>query len=208
VDELSPDALRRTVTFLAETLASQTEADWSVGAGELEWTCRKALEHSIDVLLWYAGNLATLSSERRQHVRDGDPPGSIGRLLDALVSSGHILARVAEATPSGGRGYHGAGMADAAGFIAMGCDEALVHGRDICMGLGVDLRPPSDICAGVLRRLFPWAPEHDDPWERLLWCNGRIDLPGHERLGPGWGWWSRPLAEWDGTPYTDRWPGE
>lgn len=208
VDVLVPDDLRRAVLAVSDALAPHVEADWSVKAGDLDWSCRMTLEHQIDALLWYAGNLAMLSTKRREDVRDGDPNGSIARLLDALVSSGHILARVAEATPPGGRGYHGAGMADATGFIAMGCDETLVHANDVCMGLGVEFRPPDDICERMVPRLFPWAPEHDDPWERLLWCNGRLGLPDRPRLGPEWDWWSAPVDEWDGTPRTGRLPGD
>lgn len=185
-------------------MAPHAGADWSVRAGELDWTCRRTLDHTIDALLWYSGNLARLATERRQHVRDGDPHGSIERLLDALMSSGHILARVAEATPEGGRGYHGAGMADATGFLAMGSDEVLVHAFDICSGLGAELRPPIEVCAKVVARLFPWAPQHPDAWERLLWCNGRLGLPGHVRLGADWGWWCASLGEWDGVAYTER----
>ena len=209
MDVLVPDDLRRAVAVAAETLAPAASADWSVGAGDLEWSCRETLDHNIDGLLWYAANLATLSTERRADVRDGghgDP--AIPELLDALVAAGHILARVVDATPADGRGYHGSGMADATGFIGMGCDETLVHSYDVSRGLGLAFAPPSDICERVVARLFPWAPAHDDPWQLLLWCNGRASLPGSARIGPGWGWWSRPLDEWDGVPYTDGWPGD
>ncbi len=183
----------------ADALAPHTAADWSVAAGDLQWSCRRTLDHTIDTLLWYAGNLAMLATRRRGHIPEG--------LLEALVLSGQILARVTEATPPGGRGYHSLRMADATGFVAMGCDETLVHTGDICAGLGVPFDPPGDLCARVVARLFPWAPEHDDPWERLLWCNGRIALPGHQRLGPQWGWWCAPLEEWDGVAYTNTMPG-
>ncbi len=206
MDELGPQDLRQAVIAAADTLAPHTAADWSAMAGDLEWSCKRTLDHTIDAVVWYAGNLAMLATRRRAHVRDGNPNASIERLLEVLVSSGHILARVAEATPPGGRGYHSLGMADASGFVAMGCDETLVHTADICGGLGARFQPPGDLCARVVARLFPWAPDHDDPWERLLWCNGRIALPGHERLGPQWGWWCAPLEEWDGVAYTDAMP--
>jgi hypothetical protein len=90
----------------------------------------------------------------------------------------------------------------------MGCDETLVHTFDVCRAFDISFRPPPEVCDRTVRRLFPWAPEHDDPWERLLWCNGRIALPGQARLGPDWGWWCAPLDEWDGVVYTDRWPGD
>ena len=211
MQELVPDDLRRAVNVAAETFTPTTEADWSVGAGDLEWTCRETLEHNIDGLLWYAANLATLSTVRRTDLRDGrhgDARPTILDLVDSLVSAGHILARVVEATPMGGRGFHGSGMADAAGFIGMGCDETLVHSYDVSRGLGLAFAPPPDICGAVVARLFPWAPAHDDPWQLLLWCNGRAPLPDSPRIGPGWGWWSRPLDEWDGVPYTEGWPGD
>ena len=99
-------------------------------------------------------------------------------------------------------------LADASGFLAMGCDETLVHTFDICAGLGRAFRPPPDVCDRVVRRLFPWAPEHEDPWERLLWSNGRVALPEHPRLGPNWDWWCAPLSEWDGVARTDGGPGD
>src|SRR6266545_8408215 len=71
---------------------------------------------------------------------------------------------------------------------------------------GRAVRPAWRRLRRVVARLFPWAPEHDDSWGRLLWCNGRIALPGHERLGPEWGWWCAPLEEWDGVARTDAEP--
>jgi uncharacterized protein (TIGR03083 family) len=203
--ELGPEDLRRSVAAAAQALEASAGADWSVAAGDLEWSCRRTLDHAIDANVWYAANLATHVTEDVDVLRDGSPESApITDVLQALVISGHILARVAEATPAGGRGYHGAGMADATGFVAMGCDETLVHAYDIGRGLGVPFLAPADVCDRLVRRLFPWAPEHADPWERLLWSNGRISLPGHERLGPKWGWWCRPLDEWDGVPRLDR----
>ena len=67
----------------------------------------------------------------------------------------------------------------------------MILAYDVTQSLGVPFAPPAEICDRTVRRLFPWAPEHDSPWERLLWCNGRIDVPGHPRLGPYWGWCAR-----------------
>lgn len=201
MDELTPDDVRSAVTVSAG-------ADWSAIAGDLEWSCRRTLLHTIGALLWYAGNLATNSTEDVGDLPDEAPTMPITELLRGLEFSGFILARVVEATPPGGRGYHGAGMADATGFLAMGCDETLVHTFDIAAGFGIPFVPPPDVCDRTVRRLFPWAPEHDVPWERLLWCNGRIALPDHPRLGSDWGWWCAPLDEWDGVAYTDHWPGD
>jgi hypothetical protein len=95
-------------------------------------------------------------------------------------------------------------MADASGFVAMGCDETLVHTNDLARGFDLPFEPPRELCRRVLRRLFPWAPEEADPWQALLWANGRIALPGHGRLSSDWAWHCASLEEWDGTIATVR----
>ena len=108
--------------------------------------------------------------------------------------------------PPDARAYHSAGMADVAGFVAMGCDELLVHGWDACQGLGLGLVAPPDLAGRVLERLFPWAPRGVAPWPALLWANGRVDLAGgRPRPGSDWAWHCAPVDEWDGT--IPRWNG-
>jgi hypothetical protein len=203
MDEPSPDDVRSAVNAAAGAMRAAGDADWSVAARDLEWSCRRTLVHTISALVWYAGNLATQTTED-EGLPDESPTMSITELLRGLEIAGFILASVAEASPADARGYHGAGRADASGFLAMGIDETLVHAYDVCEALGIPFRPPPDVSDRTVRRLFPWAPEHDDPWERLLWCNGRVALPGHERLGPMWGWWCAPLNDWNGVPRLDR----
>jgi hypothetical protein len=205
MEELTPRDIISAVTAAADAMRASADADWTIGARDLDWTCRRTLNHSIDAVLWYATNLATTSTEDSGDVRDGKRDETpIPELLHALELSGFILARVVEGSPPGARGFHDAGMADATGFLAMGCDETLVHAYDVTEALGVPFAPPAGTCDRTVQRLFPWAPNHDDPWERLLWCNGRIALPDHPRLGPSWGWWCAPLDEWDGTSRADR----
>src|SRR5215831_17524301 len=106
--------------------------DWTTQARDLDWTCRRTLNHSIDAVLWYATNLATTSTQNSGDVRDGKKDESpVPDLLRALELSGVLLARVVEASQPGARGWHDAGMADATGFLAMGCDETLVHAYDV-----------------------------------------------------------------------------
>ena len=207
MDDLRPDDVRRAVGAAWDTLGPHAGADWSVKAGDLDWDCRRTLGHNCDALIWYAANLS-MPGPDEIGVVDFVREVPVEWLLSTLVASGHVLAAVVEASAPGARGYHGAGMADATGFLAMGCDETLVHTHDLCAGLGEAFEGPADIAERVVARIFPWAPEHDDPWERLLWCNGRIALPGHARIGPDWGWWCAPLDEWDGVAYTDRYPGD
>ena len=81
----------------------------------------------------------------------------------------------------------------------MGCNELLVHAADIAAGLGGEFRPPPELCDRLAGRLFPWAPTAPNPWERLLWANGRLDLPGIPPPAKRWMWHCAPLSEWDGA---------
>jgi hypothetical protein len=90
-------------------------------------------------------------------------------------------------------------MADVSGWIGMGCVEVLVHTDDIARGLGLPYRPPANLSARILARLFPWAPSDIDSWDSLRWAAGRAALPDREQLGTDWYWHCPPLSEWDGT---------
>lgn len=78
------------------------------------------------------------------------------------------------------------GPCDPAGFAAMGVAELLLHTYDIARGLRLPWRPPPGLCAPVLSRLFPDAPQ-GPPTEVLLWSAGRIALPGRPRRA-SWSW--------------------
>jgi hypothetical protein len=79
------------------------------------------------------------------------------------------------------RGWHSHGVADAAGFAAIGCAEVLVHGTDVADALGLSWSPPGDVAAAVLARLFPEVTDVPDPMAGLLWATGRLALPGRPR---------------------------
>lgn len=199
MQSLFPVHLTEAADAATRALSSALDRDWGVNAGDLEWTCRRTLDHIPDALLLYANHLSTRATERRPHLRNGDPAASPEELLDVLDASASVLADVIRAAPADTRAFHPAGRGDLEGFVAMGCDEILVHCNDIALGLGVRFDPPRDLCRRVLVRLFPWAPSDLAPWEALLWSNGRYETGAHERLDPNWWWHPAPLSEWDGT---------
>jgi hypothetical protein len=174
------------------------DADWSVPAGELEWSCRTTLAHLLSALQYYSVNLATQSKDERSGGQTNESL-PIDVLLDALEGRAAVLASVCSDAPPGARGGHSYGRSDVAGFVAMGCDELIVHTDDIAAGLGAAFTPPADVCGAVLARLFPWAPHDTEPWATLRWANGRAALGERARLDPEWVWHSGPVEEWDGT---------
>ena len=76
----------------------------------------------------------------------------------------------------------------------------LVHGRDAARGLGREFGGDAGLASSILDRLFPWhsVGEGEDPWQVLLWANGRVSLAGREDQ-KRWRWHCAPLAEWDGS---------
>ncbi len=206
MDELSPADLRRLADLCAGELKSLPAGGWDEPVPGLDWSALETLEHLTRVPLHYASSLATRATSPTLfrigsliERSDGSLAGPTSTIA-ALRAFYFILADVVAATPPGTRAHHVAGMADRSGFIAMACDELLIHTDDLLRSTGSRFRPPGDLVARVLARLFPWAPADIDPWRALRWANGREELPPpHGRLGPNWSWQCAPLEEWDGT---------
>jgi len=197
--ELVPSDLTTAARVCRETLTPALDQDWSGPAGDLEWDCRRTLDHIVDTLFLYAAYMASRGTERLSPPRNGDQTASPAQLLTTVGVAATVLTEVARAAPAGTRAFHPAGMADVSGWIGMGCAEILLHTGDIARGLGLPYRPPHVLSARILGRLFPWAPTDVDPWDSLRWAAGRDALPDRERLGPDWYWHCPPLSEWDGT---------
>ena len=196
---LEPTDLLTAASVGEAALLPGLDRNWSVRAGDLEWDCRRTLDHIVDSLFLYAAYLAVRASGRIAPPRNGDPDASPAQLLETLGVTAAILAEVARAAPPGARAFHPAGMADVSGWLGMACEEVLLHTGDIAQGLGLAFRPPDELSRRIAARIFPWAPADGDPWAALRWAAGRAALPGRERLGPDWYWHCAPLSEWDGT---------
>jgi len=197
--DLGPDDVRMAAAICQAALRPALDRDWSVLAGDLDWDCRRTLDHVVDTLFLYAGYLASRATERLSPPRNGDPAATPERLLATIEVAADVFAEVVRAAPVGTRAFHPAGMADIPGWVALGCEEILLHTDDIAQGLGLDFRPPDQLSARILARIFPWAPADSDPWASLRWAAGRAALPDRARLGPDWYWHCAPLSEWDGT---------
>lgn len=198
-DEVGREDLRAAVGSCVETLQPVIGLDWETRAGDLDWTCRRTLDHMTNAMVFYSAQLAMRATQRLPPIRNGDDSKSPAELLTCVQTAGAILGELIAAAPPDARGFHPAGMADRSGFAAMACDEVLIHTADIAAGLGLDAQPPEELCRRVIARLFPWAPPGLDPWQTLRWLNGRASLPEQPRLDPNWFWQCAPLSEWDGT---------
>src|SRR5688572_1127113 len=131
-----PGDIVTSATLAVTALRAFEDRDWSVPAGDLEWSCRRTLDHIVDTLLLYGSYLATQATERRSPIRNGDPQATVADLLDALDASARMLELICEASPPPVRAFHPSGYSDADGFRAMACSEILTHTDDILQGFG------------------------------------------------------------------------
>lgn len=154
-----------TTAFVASALEPAVGRDWSVHAGQLEWSVECTLEHIAAALSKYTLYLASRSSESIAVRVASRPEASQRERIDAIASLGRGLAHVADATPPGVRAFHASGLLDREGYVALGCLEALIHGWDVAVGLELDFGPPHDLVRPVVARLMPWL---EPTWEALL----------------------------------------
>ncbi|NJP66943.1 maleylpyruvate isomerase N-terminal domain-containing protein [Streptomyces spiramenti] len=182
MEQLTHHHLAEALAESARVLRPHESADWGRRAGALEWSCRETAAHVAHDLAAYAGQLAGLPSDRYLAfdvvVPEAAGPVETLRVLDAC---GQLLVAALARSAPGDRAWHW-GPCDPEGFAAMGTAETLLHTWDITRGLGAAWEPPPELCAAVLRRLFPDAPvAAADPASVLLWCTGRAELPGRPR---------------------------
>ncbi|MGA3155453.1 MAG: maleylpyruvate isomerase N-terminal domain-containing protein [Streptosporangiaceae bacterium] len=178
-------------------LESAMAADWSVPVPGLDFTVASVVAHAANGPLWYAVDLWSGPADDAAFELTVRRDAASAALLVSLRTAARVCAASVDAAPASIRGYHPAGAADPSGFAAMACDELLVHADDAARGLGLRFAPDADLAGRVLARLFPWHRPRDDPWQTLLWANGRADIEGQPSQA-GWVWHCAPLADWDG----------
>ena len=173
--------VEQAVAEMARVLTPYESRDWQVPAGSLEWSCWTTVAHVAHDLLAYAGQVAASPGSAYlpfDLVIEADaPPRDV---LQVIIASGRLLSSALAAAEPGARAWHW-GPTDPGGFAALGVNEILVHTYDITQGLGISWLPPEGLCAAVLARLFPDAPE-SDPAQVLLWCTGRTELEDRPRV--------------------------
>jgi len=165
---------------------SAVDRDWSLPAGTLEWSCWTTADHTVDCVFSYAFMLAS----RRQHAYpnfseihapEGAPPED---LVDGLQGACELLrASIVAAPPNTTAilGYDGnlqPLLGDGSDFAARGAHELILHGHDVCTGLGVPFEPAPDVCELLLEHTALWprvgtVTRTADPWSDLLVRSGR-----------------------------------
>jgi len=184
--------LRGAASASVAALAGYTNLDWrQVPAAELDWSCWQTALHMTDCLYFYSMQIVYghpddyLCTELAP-----DHSASPSRLLAALSAHAELLHRIARSAGPDLRAHHSYGVSDAPGFASMGVVETLIHTFDVVRGLNPadPWRPPTELAAPAIARLFPDAPS-GDPADVLLYCCGRAALGELPR---------QTLWRWDG----------
>ena len=193
------DDVRAAAELCRRSLEPALAGDWTVPVPGLEFTVASVVAHAAEAPLWYSVDLWSGAENAAFSVKVLTDVAN-ETLLASLMAAARALAAGVDTAPPDTRGFHPFGSPDPSGFAAMACDELLVHGADAARGLGVPFASDARLAAAVLARLFPWhaVSPGDDPWELLLWANGRVELPGLIRQDV-WRWQCAPLSEWDGA---------
>lgn len=167
--------VEQAVAEMVRALTPYESRDWQGPAGSLEWSCWTTAAHVAHDLLAYAGQVAALPESAYLPfdlvIHSDARPRAV---LQVVMASGRLLSSALAAAGPDARAWHW-GTTDPSGFAALGVNETLVHTYDITQGLGISWLPPESLCAAVLARLFPDAPE-GDPVQVLLWSTGRADF--------------------------------
>jgi hypothetical protein len=163
---------------------SAVDRDWSIPAGTLEWSCLRTADHTVDCVFSYAFFLASRKEDGypafgELHALPGAQPTD---LLDGLRAAVNMLHAVIVAAPAGARAAIWRRPAVEVGgstdFAARGALELVLHGADVCAGLGVPFTPPGAECARLLEStaVNPGASPFeasDNAWSDLLARSGR-----------------------------------
>ncbi len=173
--------VEQAVAEMVRVLTPYESRDWQLPAGSLEWSCWTTAAHVAHDLLAYAGQVAGQPGSAYLPFDLVIHADALPRdVLQVVIASGKLLSGALAAAGPDARAWHW-GTTDPGGFAALGVNETLVHTYDITQGLGISWLPPASLCAAVLVRLFPDAPE-GDPVQVLLWSTGRAELEGRPRV--------------------------
>jgi hypothetical protein len=174
------DDVRTAAELCRALLEPALGEDWSAPVPDLDFTVSGVIGHASQAALWYPVDMWSGTENAAFEVSIIEDAGN-QRLLASMYGASQVMAAALDAAPPT-------------------CDELLVHGRDAARGLGREFGGEAELASSILARLFPWhaVGAGDDPWQVLLWANGRVSLAGREDQ-KRWRWQCAPLAEWDGS---------
>jgi uncharacterized protein (TIGR03083 family) len=179
---IQPDSVEAAAAVVVAALRPGVDADWSVRAGDLEWTVDRTIAHMTGAPAKYAFYLSSRSTRYiAVRVMPADDATRQER-LEAIEACAAALAGVAATAPRDAVGFHTSGMRNAAQFLGMACEELIVHTYDVTRGLGLPYEPPEELCRLVIEDTYPGREVRRPVWPYLVWLSGR-----HHPAATEWG---------------------
>jgi len=175
--------------LVATAWSSAADADWSVAAGSLTWSCQSTADHAVDCVYSPAFFLASRRTDAYPEVGvdlmlgDAATPAL---LVESLGIATRILIALVGATDPAVRAVIFRRpeilVAPPHDFLPRAAMELVLHAHDVCVGLGVPFEPPAALCLRLREHTRPWPmwtlawhglDQTDDPWADLLRGSGR-----------------------------------
>jgi hypothetical protein len=170
---IRPDSVEAAAAVVVAAIQPGVDADWSVRAGDLEWSVDRTIAHMTGAPAKYAFYLSSRST-RYVAVRVWPAEDATRQeRLEAIEGCAAALAGVAAAAPADAVGFHVSGMQNAEQFVAMACEELVVHAYDVTCGLGLPYEPPEELCRLVIEHCYPGHDDRHPVWPYLVWLSGR-----------------------------------
>lgn len=158
----------------------------------MEWTSRQVVDHLCNTLAFYANHVVMAATEHQPRIRSlGESDLSDAALAATVAAWVKLLGAALRAAPDGLLAWHPLGQADKEDFLALACNELVIHASDVARAHGPGPEADADFSDRLLQRLFPSAARaiDEEPWQVLLWANGR---PSTTRREPQDAWSSHP----------------
>jgi hypothetical protein len=170
---IPPGSVEAAAAVVVAALQPGVDGDWSVRAGDLDWSVDRTIAHMTGAPAKYAFYLSSRSTRYVAVTMMPALDATRRERLEAIEGCAAALAGVAATAPEDAVGFHVSGMQNAEGFLAMACEELLVHTYDVTCGLGLAYEPPEELCRLVMEHFHPGQYEQHPVWPLLLWLNGR-----------------------------------
>jgi uncharacterized protein (TIGR03083 family) len=180
---IRPDSVEAAAAAVIAALKPGIDADWSVKAGDLEWTVDRTIAHMTGAPAKYAFYLSNRSTRYVAIRVWPEADATRQERLEAIEACAAALAGVAATAPPDAFGFHVTGMKNAEQYLAMACYELLIHAYDVTSGLGLLYEPPEELCQLLIEHYHPGRDEQRPVWPFLVWLSGRPH-PGATEWGP------------------------
>jgi len=179
---IKPGSVEAAAAVVVAALRPGVGADWSVSAGDLQWSVDRTVAHMTGAPAKYAFYLSSRSTRYIAVRVWPDADATRQERLEAIEGCAAALAGVAATAPEDAVGFHVTGMRNAQQFLAMACYELLIHAYDVTGGLELPYEPPEELCRLVIEHCYPGEDEQRPAWPFLVWLSGRC-----HPAATGWG---------------------